>query len=100
MAVARRPLTVPQVAEELGVSACTVRKHWPDWHRTQGFPKPLPLTGNGRLILRWDAAALATWKILRSGLSEADLDTTDWATIARARGEALDRGEDPDIVWR
>jgi hypothetical protein len=73
-----------------------VRRHWPHWHRAQGFPKPLELTGIGRVLLRWDKAVVQAWKAMRSGAIQAEVDIVDWAMIARSRGDALLRGDDPD----
>ena len=53
-----------------------------------------------RAILRWDAAAFEAWRsrpMASAGTAE-DLDSIDWAAIARARGAALDAGRDPDFV--
>jgi len=91
--------TTGGIGEILHVSADTVRRHWPEWHRLKGFPKPLPLpTDCARAILRWDAAAFEAWRTLQGGGSAAAdaVDTTDWAAVARARGNALLRGQDPD----
>lgn len=85
-----------QVGHELGVSADTVRRHWPEWMAAQGFPRPL---FNGGL-LRWDASAVTAWKERRSQPdtpATAALDT-DWAAIARRRGAALDAGRDPESL--
>jgi hypothetical protein len=92
--------TTGGIAGLLHVSADTVRRHWPEWHRAKGFPKPLPLpTDSPRAILRWDAAAFDAWRTLQGGNNGAAdaIDTTDWAAVARARGLALDRGESPDL---
>lgn len=98
--------TTGRLGEILQVSADTVRRHWPAWHRAQGFPKPLPLpTDNARALLRWDAAAVDAWRSHRGGNGDGgpadavSIDTTDWAAVARARGLALDRGENPDAVF-
>lgn len=95
-------LTTGQIGERLGVSADTVRRQWPEWRARRGFPAPLPLdTTAARAILRWDAAAFEAWRTrpapAAGGLAE-DLDSIDWAAIARARGLALDAGRDPDFV--
>jgi predicted DNA-binding transcriptional regulator AlpA len=97
---AHQPITAGQVAELLGVSGATVRRHWPRWHRAQGFPKPLELTGIGRVLLRWDEAGVQAWKAMRGGATQAEVDNVEWALIARSRGEALLRGEDPDGIGR
>lgn len=78
-----------------GVSADTVRRRWPEWARTLGFPHPL-FTGG---LLRWDEAAIVAWKARRSGAGAADAAELqpDWAAIARQRGLALDAGRDPDL---
>lgn len=96
-------LTTGQIGERLGVSADTVRRQWPEWQRRRGFPEPLPLpTGSSRTILRWDAQAFETWRkaptIAAAELAKlADVESIDWAAIARARGLALDAGRDPDL---
>jgi hypothetical protein len=95
-------LTTGDIGARLGVSADTVRRQWPEWHRRRGFPEPLPLTGSSRAILRWDAEAFETWRraptIAAAELAKlADIESIDWAAVARARGLALDAGRDPDL---
>lgn len=93
--------TTGDVARLLGVSADTVRRHWPEWHRSKGFPQPLPLLAGARSLLRWDAATVDLWRTRPMTPGEgsvADIDTTDWALVARLRGAALDAGRDPDFV--
>lgn len=53
------PLTMRQVAAEVGVHYDTMRRHWPDWVSGLGFPRPF-------LGLRWDAAQIQAWKADRS----------------------------------
>jgi hypothetical protein len=89
-------LTTGDLGQMFNVSADTVRRWWPDWVRLKSFPKPLPLVGGARAILRWDAAAVETWRGMSAGSEGADIDTTDWAMVARARRVALDRGENLD----
>lgn len=96
-------LTTGGIAQILNVSADTVRRHWPTWSAAQGFPRPLPLpTDSPRALLRWDKAAVAAWTTrLGSSRGEGEgdpIDTVDWAAVARARGLALDRGQDPDAL--
>ena len=86
-------LSAAEVGRELGVSADTVRRHWPRWAADKAFPRPL--FGDG--LLRWDGAAVHEWKIRQSSLAPTSLEP-DWAAIARARGLALDAGIDPDLV--
>lgn len=88
--------TTGQVGERLGVSADTVRRWWPDWHAQRGFPRPLPLATNGRALLRWDAAAVETWRA-RPTVNVDELDNVDWSAIARTRLAALLAGRDPDL---
>lgn len=95
MTAASHGATASRVGEIVGVSADTVRRHWRTW---PGFPRPL--FGEGAM-LRWDAAAVEDWKRRRSQASALDEPASlepDWAAIARQRGLALDRGEDPDVV--
>lgn len=95
-------LTTGDIGRRLGVSADTVRRQWPEWRRRKNFPEPLPLTGSSRAILRWDAEAFTQWRAAPTAAAAelaklADLDSIDWAAIARARGQALDAGRDPDL---
>lgn len=87
-------LTAAKVAAILGVSADTVRRHWPAWSAEKGFPQPL----FGRGLLRWDGEAVNEWKRRRSEAPTAAELEPDWAAIARARGAALDAGRDPNLV--
>lgn len=84
------------------VSADTVRRHWPEWHRLKGFPKPQELpAGNRRALLRWDKTTVDGWRALQGAVApaaEAAIDAVDWAAVARARGHALLQGRDPDFV--
>lgn len=88
-------VTAAGVGKVLGVSADTVRRHWSTWSSTKGFPRPL--FGEDSM-LRWDEQAVTDWKVRRSNPIAAGELEPDWAAIARARGAALDRGEDPDVV--
>lgn len=95
-------LTTGDIGQRLGVSADTVRRQWPEWQRRKGFPEPLPLLGASRAILRWDADTFEAWRkaptIAAAELAKlADLESVDWAAVARARGLALDAGRDPDL---
>jgi hypothetical protein len=87
-------MTTAQVGRELGVSAATVRRHWPDWFKARGFPRPLFEDG----LLRWDSVAVLEWKRRTSQSEQAASLEPDWAAIARARGLALDAGIDPELV--
>lgn len=96
-------VTTGDIGRRLGVSADTVRRQWPEWRRRRNFPEPLPLpTGSSRTILRWDAEAFETWRraptIAAAELAKmTDVESVDWAAVARARGLALDTGRDPDL---
>lgn len=100
-------LTTGGIAQILNVSADTVRRHWPTWSKEKGFPRPLTLpTDSTRALLRWDKAAVTAWTSFGGGGSRGegdggasiDNDFVDWAAVARARGLALDRGQDPDAL--
>lgn len=88
-------ISTGKVGELLGVSADTVRRHWPAWSQDKDFPRPL-FTGG---LLRWDGAAVEDWKRRRSTpAAEHQSLETDWAAIARRRGAALDAGVDPELL--
>jgi predicted DNA-binding transcriptional regulator AlpA len=90
-------ISTAKVGALLGVSADTVRRHWPRWATERGFPHPL-FTGG---LLRWDAQVVTDWKLRRSQPATppaVELEP-DWAAIARCRGAALDAGGDPDLLF-
>lgn len=88
-------ITAAAVGIALGVSADTVRRHWPQWSAARGFPRPLFDHG----LLRWDAGLIEDWKRERSRPDQqVPALETDWASLARRRGAALDAGRDPELI--
>ncbi len=54
-----KPLSMAEVAAELGVHYDTLRKGWKDLCSAEGFPRPF-------LGRKWDPDQIAAWKAERS----------------------------------